>query len=159
MKFFTVFPALIAALSATACATVDPAAACYNTPLPALKPATSPARSIPWGSPVYQLPNGSTCCSSIAEVRAGINVINDQIIDLLAQRAAYVREATRFKGTVDSVDVPARNKEVIEGAVAKAKAMNASGSGLKLPENIVRGVFEAIIAQNVPFEKCVFQSY
>ena len=32
----------------------------------------------------------------------GINEINAQLVELLAQRAAYVKEATRFKGTLDS---------------------------------------------------------
>ncbi|KAB8288187.1 hypothetical protein EYC80_010192 [Monilinia laxa] len=157
MKLTTLSPALLLALSttATATATTDPASACYTSPLPPLSTTSANiTRSIPWGSPSFNLPNGTTCCSSLDEVRAGINDLNDQIIALLAQRAAYVREATRFKATLDSVDVPSRDMEVIDGAVEKAK-----GTTPRLPETVARGVFEAIIEANVPFEKCVWESY
>jgi len=84
----------------------------------------------------------------------GINEINAQLVELLAQRAAYVKEATRFKGTLDTVDVPARNVEVIEGAVNASRTTTP-----RLPETIAKTVFEAIINASVPFERCVFGEF
>ncbi|KAL2071268.1 hypothetical protein VTL71DRAFT_12503 [Oculimacula yallundae] len=128
---------------------------CYLSSLPPLPPnISSQNRTIPWGSPAFTLPNGTLCCDSLTQVRAGINEINGQLVELLAKRAAFVREATRFKGTVDAVDVPARDLEVIEGAV------NASRTTVpRLPETIARAVFEAIINASVPFEQCVFGEF
>ena len=67
-------------------------------------------------------------------------------------RAAYVREATRFKSTLDTVDVPVRDSQVIDEAAGNA-------SHFHLPENVAFAVFSAIINSSVPFEKCVFNSF
>jgi chorismate mutase len=63
-------------------------------------------------------------------------------------RAAYVREATRFKATHDAVNVPARGKQVINDAEANATAVH-------LPQTIAKAVFTAIINSSVLFEYCV----
>ena len=67
---------------------------------------------------------------------------------------ATVREATRFKATLDSVDVPSRDAAVIEGAVAAA-----NGTHPPLPQTVAKGVFEAILNASVPFEECVFEMF
>jgi chorismate mutase len=69
----------------------------------------------------------------------------------LPRRAAYVREATRFKVTRDSVNVPARNQEVIDEAEANANTVH-------LPQTIAKAVFTAIINASVPFEYCVVRA-
>ena len=38
-------------------------------------------------------------------------------------RAGYLREATRFKATRDSIDVPSRDQQVIDNAPASAVAL------------------------------------
>jgi hypothetical protein len=65
-----------------------------------------------------------------------------------------VREATRFKATLDAVDVPSRDAQVIQGAVAAA-----NGTTPPLPVVVARGVFEAILNASVPFEECIFESF
>ncbi|OBZ73650.1 hypothetical protein A0H81_06273 [Grifola frondosa] len=129
----------------------DPAIACYNTSLPDIPPSTD-NRTIPWGSPSIIFDDGSTCCDSLDEVRAGIDEIAPQLLQLLGMRAAYVREATRFKATRDTVDVPARDAQVIQDAVDQAP-------NFKLPQTIAQAVFEAIINSSVPFEECVFDEF
>lgn len=142
----------------------DFAGACYKDPLPSVPPSAA-NRTVPWGSP--SMKNGSqTCCSSLDEVRAGIDKVDAELLKLLSQRyerhlnlsihrdtidvsrAAYVREATRFKPTHDAVDVPSRDQEVIDSAVANASAVH-------LPQIIAKQVFTAIINSSVPFEYCV----
>lgn len=59
-----------------------------------------------------------------------------------------MREATRFKATHDTVDVPSRDRQVIEQAVESAPQYN-------LPQVIARGVYSAIINASVKFELCV----
>ena len=53
-----------------------------------------------------------------------------------------------------AVDVPARNVEVIEGAVNASRTTTP-----RLPETIAKTVFEAIINASVPFERCVFGEF
>ncbi|KAJ3577020.1 hypothetical protein NP233_g30 [Leucocoprinus birnbaumii] len=130
----------------------DFAQACYLQPLPSV-PASQDNRTIPWGSPSVTDKNGKvTCCSSLDEVRQGIDDVDNQLLDLLSQRAAYVREATRFKATRDTVDVPTRDQQVIDEAVGNATQFH-------LPQVIAQGVFSAIINSSVGFELCVFDSF
>ncbi|PPQ89344.1 hypothetical protein CVT25_003182 [Psilocybe cyanescens] len=153
----------------------DFARECYKEPLPAVTPSAD-NRTVPWSTPgIVVNTNGTntTCCSSLDEVRAGIDDVDTKLLALLSQRyaflnlgystkwvvklgpshhdrAAYVREATRFKATRDVVDVPARDQQVIDDAVA-----SASDPQINLPETIARAVFTAIINSSVPFERCV----
>ncbi|KAJ3503389.1 hypothetical protein NLJ89_g8457 [Agrocybe chaxingu] len=142
-------------LVVTSQGTTDFAAACYKEPLPDLVPSSN-NRTVPWGSPSINNGN-SICCASLDEVRAGIDAIDAQLLQLLSDstarsRAAFVREATRFKPMRDLVDVPARDRQVIDRAVGGAPAVH-------LPQTIARAVFTAIINTSVPFELCVFDSF
>ncbi|KAF9564080.1 hypothetical protein CPC08DRAFT_760470 [Agrocybe pediades] len=128
----------------------DFAQACYGEPLPEI-PASTDNRTIPWGTPSI-ISGNSTCCSSLDDVRAGIDTIDAQLLELLSQRVAFVREATRFKAMHGLVDVPSRDEQVIEGAVANATAVH-------LPQTVARAVFTSIINSSVPFELCVFDSF
>lgn len=97
----------------------DFALPCYAATLPPLVPSTA-SRATPWSTAALALPNGTTCCDSLSQVRAGIDAVDEQLIALLALRLGYVREATRFKGNLSAVDVPARDAQVVEGAVEAA---------------------------------------
>lgn len=63
-------------------------------------------------------------------------------------RAGYVRQATRFKATRDTVDVPSRDQQVLDNAVASAIALH-------LPQTIARDVFTSILNESISFELCV----
>lgn len=128
-------------------------AACYDSPLPNLTASTA-NRTVPWGTPLFTLPNGTGCCSSLAQIRAGINAIDAELVTLLAQRSGYVLEATRFKATLDSIDVPSRNQQVIDAAVANGRTKSPP-----LPEIVAKRVVGSIIEAGVAFEKCVFEKY
>ena len=68
---------------------LDFAQACYGIPLPDLVP-SSDNRTVPWGTP--SINNGSsTCCESLDEVRAGINAIDTQLLELLSQRSLLTK--------------------------------------------------------------------
>ncbi|EGO00553.1 hypothetical protein SERLA73DRAFT_51202 [Serpula lacrymans var. lacrymans S7.3] len=120
---------------------------CYHDPLPHI-PISSANRTVPWGEPSITFSNGTTCCSSLDQVRDGINAVDSQLLQLLSDRAAYVREATRFKSTYASVNVPSRDKQVIQGAVDAA-------SSVHLPQIVAKKVYEAIINSSIIFEYCV----
>ncbi|KAJ8586435.1 hypothetical protein M405DRAFT_823340 [Rhizopogon salebrosus TDB-379] len=124
---------------------------CYYAPLPSIPPSTD-NRTIPWGEPTIHYANGTTCCSSLDEVRDQLNTIDAQLLELLSSRAAYVREATRFKATLAAVNDPSRNAEVIQGAVDAAPAVH-------LPQIVAQVVYEGIINSSVLFEECIFNAY
>ena len=52
-------------------------------------------------------------CQSIEEIRAGIDQIDYQIMQLFADRYSFVREIVRFKTDESSVIAEDRQKEVI----------------------------------------------
>ena len=57
--------------------------------------------------------------ANLAEVRANIDRLDDQIVALVAERAMYVKDATRFKRDAFQVSAPARQAEVF----AKVRAL------------------------------------
>ncbi|KAJ5518127.1 Chorismate mutase [Penicillium expansum] len=99
---------------------------------------------------------GSNVISTPSEdhrpIRTALDDIDDQILDLLNQRAAYVREATRFKSTRASVNVPSRNEAVLKQAEQQAVHIG-------VPVTIARAAIGAILNSSVPFEECIFDAY
>lgn len=63
----------------------DPSDTCYFIPLPSI-PSSTDNRTIPWGEPTIQYANGTTCCSSLDEVRQQLDIIDAQLLQLLSQR-------------------------------------------------------------------------
>lgn len=59
-----------------------------------------------------------------------------------------MREATRFKSTRASVNVPSRNEEVVHQAEQLAEHIG-------MPVTIARATLEAILNSSVPFEQCI----
>jgi isochorismate pyruvate lyase len=53
-------------------------------------------------------------CQDLAQIRASIDVIDEQIVQLIAQRGAYVRCAARFKKDADAVRAPQRYAQLME---------------------------------------------
>ncbi|EAU83997.2 hypothetical protein CC1G_11435 [Coprinopsis cinerea okayama7 len=144
--------ALVVSASSAQCASGNEGSTtpCYLEPLLGLPPSPD-SRIIPWGSP--GIVNGtSTCCTSLDEVRAGIDNVDQQLLKLLSQRAALVKEATRFKSTRDKVNDPTRNAQVIERAINNSVNVH-------LPQVIADSVYTAIINSSVQFELCVFDSF
>ncbi|KAJ5512430.1 Chorismate mutase [Penicillium fimorum] len=141
---FLLFGFLI--LPAIATANTD---ACYGSNV-ILAPSAD-HRPVPWGTPsIHFSLNGipTTCCDSIEEIRTALDDIDDEILGLLNRRAAYVREATRFKSTRESVNVPSRNEAVLKRAEQQAVDIG-------VPVTIVRATIGAILNSSVPFEQCI----
>ncbi|CAE6414458.1 unnamed protein product [Rhizoctonia solani] len=126
-------------------------AVCYGSPLPNIPPAND-TRPIPWGTSGVQLANGTSCCDSVEEVRAGIRVVDTQILKLLGERAEYVKEAGRFKLNRTSVFNQAANDTVVQ------RALNLSKSD-HIPETIAVEVYTKILETMLAFEYCSYDSY
>ncbi|KAJ5104422.1 hypothetical protein NUU61_001769 [Penicillium alfredii] len=127
---------------------------CYGTTLPSLAPSTD-HRLVPWRFPSvhFSALNGtlSTCCESLNEIRTVLDQIDDQLLDLLNRRAAYVREATRFKSTRASVNMPSRNQAVVQQAEQRAIHIG-------MPVIIARAAMGAVLNGSVLFEQCILRN-
>ena len=62
-------------------------------------------------------------CRSLAQVRAEIDRLDEQIVRLLAERGGYVLAAARFKNSADEVRAPQRVEQVIDNVRALAFSM------------------------------------
>jgi len=81
-------------------------------------------------------------CSSIEQVRANIDRIDQQIVALLAQRGSYVKQAAAFKATTADVRAPQRVQQVIDKVVALA---NDLGANQKVTEQVYRAMIAGFI--------------
>lgn len=78
-------------------------------------------------------------CTSIEEVRQHIDLIDREVVALLARRGNLVTQAAAFKKTTDDVRAPARVEQVI--SKVRGMAVDAGAS----PE-VVEQVYRAMIA-------------
>ncbi|PWG66901.1 chorismate mutase [Bifidobacterium callitrichidarum] len=58
-------------------------------------------------------------CESLDEVRANIDCIDDQLVDLIAERGAYVAQAAQFKRNADDVKASSR----VDAVIAKVRGL------------------------------------
>lgn len=94
-------------------------------------------------------------CANLAEVRANIDRLDDQIVRLLAERARYVKDATRFKRDSFQVSARRRQEQVFEHARELARL---HGGGLEHLENIVDATYRAMVAAFIASEQRYFNT-
>ncbi|SDI76524.1 isochorismate pyruvate lyase [Pseudomonas flavescens] len=81
-------------------------------------------------------------CHSIDEVRTQIDALDRHIVQLLAERGGYVRQAARFKRDSDAVRAPQR----VEQVVAKVRELaRESGASPEVIEHVYRAMIAAFI--------------
>lgn len=78
-------------------------------------------------------------CESLNEVRAQIDRLDRAIVELLAERGQYVKQAARFKKTAADVHAPKR----VEQVIAKVRALADEFGG---DADVVERVYRAMIA-------------
>jgi isochorismate pyruvate lyase len=81
----------------------------------------------------------------MAEVRAGIDALDAELLRLLARRFAYMRAAARIKTRREDVRDEARKAEVIANAVATA-------AELRLPAAAVRALWDQLVEASIEYE-------
>jgi len=81
----------------------------------------------------------------MAEVRAQIDQLDEQIVDLLSERAGYVRQAARIKARREEIVDPPR----IEDVVAKVRARGARGG---LPVELIEPLYRQLIERFIALE-------
>lgn len=80
----------------------------------------------------------AAACATMAEVRAGVDAVDTELVALLARRFAYMDAAARIKADRAAVRDEARKAEVIANAEAAARAAGLpAGLAVQLWENLV----------------------
>ncbi|HWI83599.1 chorismate mutase [Ramlibacter sp.] len=91
---------------------------------------------------------------TLGALRARIDALDEQIVALMVQRAACVRDATRFKRDAFQVAAPARQAQVLARARALAAPHAAAFPGLA---DIVESTYRTMVAGFVAAEEQLFQ--
>ena len=73
-------------------------------------------------------------CTSLDEIRAGMDAVDREIVALIARRVNYVRNAAKFKTSSANVAAPER-----VAAVLKTRREWAEAAGLRLCARVVQG--------------------
>ncbi len=86
-------------------------------------------------------------CTSMDDVRAGIDSIDEQLVALLAERFAYVDRAWQIKmGTAEGATVPWRIQQVIDKVRAKAEDKG-------LPPALAEALWRQMIGWFIQYEE------
>jgi len=84
-------------------------------------------------------------CTTMAEVRAGVDALDRELVALLATRFGYMRAAARIKQTRAAVRDEERKASVIAAAVAAAEAQG-------VPGDVVADIWERLVEGSIAFE-------
>lgn len=102
------------------------------------------------GPPLWRFtdPAYQPLAATLADVRAGIDELDDRIVELLARRAMYVKDAARFKRDLHQVSAPARQAQVYARVRELAQRHDLGFAGLPdVAEATYRTMVAAFIAQ------------
>lgn len=112
------------------------------------EPATGDLAVRRFKDPAYQ-PQAAT----LGELRERIDELDAQIVALMARRALYVRDATRFKLDPFQVNAPARQAQVFDKVRALAAPHEAAFPGFA---DIVGAAYRALVAGFIAGEERFF---
>jgi isochorismate pyruvate lyase len=90
-------------------------------------------------------------CQTMIEVRAGVDAIDRALVDLLAQRFAFMDAAARIKPTRDAVRDEGRKAQVIANAAAAARAAG-------LPDGLAESLWETLVEASIAYELRVWDA-
>ena len=90
-----------------------------------------------------------TNCTTMTEVRAGVDAVDHDLITLLSRRFGYMAAAARIKTNPAAVRDEARKAEVIENVKAHARAAG-------VPEPLVAALWEMLVESSIAYEDALF---
>ena len=85
-------------------------------------------------------------CDSLEQVRSNIDRIDQQIVALIAERGAYVKQAAAFKTTTADVRAPQRVEQVIGKVVGLADSL---GANTAVTEQVYRAMISGFISSEL----------
>lgn len=87
-------------------------------------------------------------CHSLQEVRESIDLLDDQIVELIAARNAYVKQAAMFKHSIDEIKGKERMEAVMDRVRSRAMEFGVSPNLLtSLYKTMIDAMVEAEIAE------------
>ena len=90
-------------------------------------------------------------CNSLEEVRQEIDKLDDQIVELIGARNSYIKQAARFKETVEEVKAPERINEIMSKVRHKALTLGMS-------PNLLEEIYTIMIDEMVESEIAEFRN-
>jgi len=90
-------------------------------------------------------------CSSLEEARAQIDTLDEQIVELIAARNAYIKQLAHFKNSVDEIKAQDRIDDVINRVRAKAIELDLS-------PNLINDLYLRMIDAMVDSEVAEFKN-
>ena len=88
-------------------------------------------------------------CTTMTEVRAGVDTLDRDLVALLARRFAYMDATARIKPERGHVRDEARKTQVIQNA--RAEAMR-----LGVPDAVVVDLWETLVEASIAYELAAF---
>ena len=95
------------------------------------------------------MPKSPSDCTTMAEVRAGVDQVDRELVALLARRFGYMDAAARIKPARDQVRDEARKREVVANARAAATAAG-------LPADAVADLWDRLVEASIAYELAAF---
>ena len=83
--------------------------------------------------------------TTMAQVRAGVDEIDRQLVALLAQRFAHMRAAARIKPERAAVRDETRKAQVIENARAEAERLG-------VPDQVIADLWDRLVEASIAYE-------
>jgi isochorismate pyruvate lyase len=84
-------------------------------------------------------------CTTMAEVRAGVDAVDRALVALLARRFGYMEAAARIKPERSHVRVEARKAQVIANARTHARAAG-------IPEVAIGELWDRLVEASIAYE-------
>lgn len=101
----------------------------------------------------YSDPAYRPLCATLSEVRENIDRLDEAIVQLIAERAMYVKDAVRFKRDAFQVSAPARQAEVFDKVRRLARLHNRGFMNL---EQVVDATYRAMVAAFIANQQIYF---
>ena len=87
-------------------------------------------------------------CNNLNEVRSEIDILDNEIVTLIAKRNAYIHQAVKFKQSVEEVKAADRVDQVIQHVRRKAIELEMSANMIEeLYRNLIDSMVESEIAE------------
>ncbi|WP_107954069.1 chorismate mutase [Sphingomonas faeni] len=88
-------------------------------------------------------------CTTMTDVRAGVDALDRDLVALLAKRFAYMDAAARIKPERGHVRDEARKTQVIDNARAEAVKLG-------VPDAVVAELWETLVEASIAYELVAF---
>ena len=90
-------------------------------------------------------------CNSLEEARAQIDELDEQIVELIAARNAYIKQLAHFKNSIDEIKAEDRIDDVINRVRSKAIELDLS-------PNLINDLYLRMIDAMVDSEVAEFKN-